>query len=516
MACQEDVELQEKAQGQADAQKTVAWPVLAVPVLVNHTFAVADENGKLLIPFEGEYQPRIAGDYQNTVWAVKDEAWWLVNKDATQVIKASFSDESLGELTQGYFWFSKGGKYGIVDAQGNIAQPAEYDEIYTGGDSEYIVVEVKGKAALMNARGEILTEAVYDEVDFTRNLRENGGLVMARRDGENWVINTQTKAQQKASYAELRGIENGYIKTYSQEGKFGLADLEGNPLIPAQYVYLGTPAEGLLAYVEDYGASCGYMDLQGKSVIPPKFSQCRDFGKKGAFAQEKDAEGGGGKYGLIDREGKWVIPPKYDHADEAGVADSGFPGHAPGYASIATLSDLFTVQAGLFDTDKGVEIIAPQYAHVSVLTENLLRFSKADSPQLNSPFGVPLPTVGIMDRSGKALLDPAQFTSIGLDDSGQFIVAVGEGSRALFDLNGKELIAPEWPILKVDVRLNVIFAYQEWQDNKGNKFPVLRAAYALDGKPLFSVRETACGAEQLLDGEGKVVWPQDEKPFCRQ
>lgn len=300
-ACQEDTA---KSTLASSVEVTPPPPALAIPVILNNTAVLVDENGKLLIPVESEYQPRIAGDYQNTVWAVKNNAWYLISKDASKVIKADFSGEPLGDLIPGFSWFLNGEKYGIVDAQGNIVQPPQYDEIYSGGDEEFIVYTINEKFGILNAQGELVTQALYDEVDLG-SLARNAGLIVGKRGNESWVINTKTKAQTKVPYADLKGVENGYIKISTPDGKWGFADLEG-----------------------------------------------------------------------------------------------------------------------------------------------------------------------------------------------------------------KEVIAPQWPTLKVNPALNVVFAYEQWQNDGGDTFPVLRAAYTLTGKPVFSVKSTECGAEQLLDSQGKVVWPQDATPFC--
>jgi hypothetical protein len=172
---------------------------------------------------------------------------------------------------------------------------------------------------------------------------------------------------------------------------------------------------------------------------------------------------------------------------------------------------------GVFDVDAGVEVIAPneKYNQLGALTPDLFFFSTSDAPQIPGPLAS-LSTLGLMDRSGKVLIEPARFSRIAPDDDGKYLLARGDGVSALLDLNGKELIAPKWAKLEIDKRLNIIFGYDAWEGDEGETSYVLRAAYALDGKPLFSVNETDCGAEQLLDGAGKVVWPQDAKLYCSE
>ncbi|MDR2626015.1 MAG: hypothetical protein LBC37_06745, partial [Zoogloeaceae bacterium] len=153
-------------------------------------------------------------------------------------------------------------------------------------------------------------------------------------------------------------------------------------------------------------------------------------------------------------------------------------------------------------------------ALVTVLTDRILGFSTAESPKVSVSEFDSLPAIGLMDYTGKVLLPPERFTMIRLDASEKFLLAVTQGKQALIGLDGKEIIAPEWQKLETNTALGLVFAYERWQDADGNGVDILRAAYDFKGKPLFAIRTNPCGAEILLDGDGKPLWPQDATPYC--
>jgi hypothetical protein len=496
---------------------------LAIPIQVNGRHAVIDGSGKLRLPFENEYNLLFPADYRDAVLAASDNGWSLIQADGKSVIKANFSN-TIDRLTPGYFWFEDKDKLGIIDTRGKVIQPPRYDELYYAGNREFIIYAVNGKSGLMSAKGEPITKAVYDEINDPSSYADYGELVMAKRGSENWLINPRAGTQEKVPYSEIiiDSTDAVYRKVSDAKGKKGLIDAQGKLVIPMEYTSLGDASEGLISFEKDYAAPCGYLDLRGKVVIEAKYSDCRAFGKKGAFVKERDAETGETRqYGLLDRQGAWVVEPKYANAYEAGAGLAWWK-YAPGLAAIGT-GKIFNPRFGLFDTDRGVEIIAPKYAMLAVLTDRLLAFSMADAPRISisTPLAADsLPSVGLLDYSEKVLLKPEKFTQITLEQSGKFLIAIAQGKQALIDLNGKQIVAPEWPKLEVNTLLNVIFAYDKW-GKSGDSIDVLRAAYDFNGKPLFTVGMVPCDAdgifaEVLQDGNGKTLWPQDVTPYCQE
>jgi hypothetical protein len=519
--------------GAADASRP-----LTIPVWVNGEMAVLDENAKFLIPFENDYNGVIAGDYQDTYWLNTDGVWSLVSRK-NGVILPDFSS-GMNVLMPGVFLFEQNGKYGVVDAHGNILYPARFEELYTSYYDEFLFYESKGKYGILylsardrEAKGKTMTPALYDDLNSGSFARHYGGLVLARRSKDSWVIDLNARTEQKVPYAEFSGVmREGHIvvATKARQDKkgreiapqrYGLADAQGKLVIPLQYVWLGDPSAGRIAFRAKKGCPCGYLDFSGKEVLKAQFANCQAFGKKGAFVSQKSS-GGEGKYGLIDSAGNWIMEPKYDYA---------YDEDSPGVSFVAVESSAFVAPVGLFDTNRGEEIVPRQHLRLDILNEKLLTFV---------PYGAPVTTIwlldtathesamGVMDWSGKVLVAPRDFNMITLDASGKVLRASSNGFfkgglQAIYSLEGKELArfgaaAPSdgqsWQDAQIDPEADLILIHQHTKDEEDNERKVLHAAHTLTGKPLFRVETVECGAEVLKDGKGKILWPQDVTPFC--
>ncbi|MBN2465512.1 WG repeat-containing protein, partial [candidate division WOR-3 bacterium] len=110
-----------------------------------------------------------------------------------------------------------------------------------------------------------------------------------------------------------------------QDLRRGYMDMEGRVVIPPKYFAAGRFSGGLAAVEESPWDGYGYIDRQGTVVIPPRFDAAL------AFAGELAPVRVGGRWGFINRQGKEVIPPQFDMAfafagGRARVAVDGFAG----------------------------------------------------------------------------------------------------------------------------------------------------------------------------------------------
>lgn len=501
----------------AAAPKTPAPAAFNAALCLNDHCGLVDQTGGLLVPFENDYESFSSFVMHETTLVKKGEQWQLLDAKTQAPIKTL--DGDVYNAASGYFGFERDGKVGLMDFKGNEVQAPRFDQIYTGGASQYIGFDIGDKRGLLDAHGKLLSEAVFDSANVRDDFDLRGGLVTAERGQAHWIIDLKNGAQKEVPYEQLGQLYDGHmVASVILANKNGLADASGSLTIPLKYEWLGQPGEGLVAFREK-GDSCGYMDYQGKVVIEPRFISCQAFGKKGAFVKENTADGGVGKAGFIDRSGAWIVPPTYVDVGEAGHSVLGMIGYVPGYNAIYKETSPLTYDVGLFDTNQGRELLAPSFQQVGVLTPERLLFSPKNAPMLDFSFlgqANKVPAVGLMDAGGKVLLKPERFMNLELDKSRRYIVATDSAERphqALYDLDGNELIAPQWHKLEIDLANAVVFGY-EVEGMGDDEVQHLKAAYDLAGKPLFVVKRTECGAEQLVDGAGKTVWPQDLKPYC--
>ena len=95
-----------------------------------------------------------------------------------------------------------------------------------------------------------------------------------------------------------------YIKS---NNKYGIADADGNELIPPRYDWLGDGfVEDMLA-VGIRGKGVGFVNKQGEEIIAPQYEEASDFYKG------RSAVCLNGKYGAINKHGVIVVPLIHDN-----------------------------------------------------------------------------------------------------------------------------------------------------------------------------------------------------------
>lgn len=157
------------------------------------------------------------------------------------------------------------------------------------------------------------------------------------------------------------------------------------------------------------GVRWGYINGEGRMVLPPLYTLAHDFQENGlaVVVTEKGA-------GVIDTEGRYIVPPQYadiyDYADERAVVvgNQGF---------------------ALMD-EKG-ELLTPWYTFISSMSEGRAAFAKDGGENWK---------YGYLDKAGKEVI-PAQYESAGPFRNGKALVQVGSNLFRLIDPAGNTLVS---------------------------------------------------------------------------
>ncbi|MBB4864204.1 hypothetical protein HNP46_003068 [Pseudomonas nitritireducens] len=493
----------------------------ATALCLNGKCGVLAPDGKVLLGFDNDFGNILATGLDSPVFASRNGHWDLISLDGGKVLRSAFTDELIllpGQL----YGFARDGLYGILDRHGRQLQAPRFDRLTPSSDGSYIVYEIDGWNGVLDTHGQALTEALYDWIPTQSDSPDRTRLLMARRGASNWVIDLDSGAQQPVAYDHIGPRNDGY-SVVSAAGRFGLADRSGSALFGLKYPWLGVPSQGLVAFREAQDKPCGYLDYHGQVVIAPRFVNCLPFGQQGALAQEWRHDGASlfGRYGLIDRQGQWRLPPTYDYAGNAGTDPWGQSHYVAGYAMIGTYSSApMHMTRGIFSTDEGKELIAPDYEQIGALGQDRFLFSDRHSPKIRLSYqGEPieLPAVGILDRSAIRLVAPTDFIGASLDPSGRFLRSQtglsADSPSALYDLQGRLIVPARGTVLEVDTQHQMVRDYS-LKNVQGQDWKGLLSLRDLKGQVRFSVRRTDCGAAQLVDSAGQPIWPLDPTPFC--
>jgi S-layer homology domain/WG containing repeat len=144
-------------------------------------------------------------------------------------------------------------------------------------------------------------------------------LCQAQNRGEHPLVPMQYIASEINLYRnffafppEIRALgrfSEGLVTAELENDKVGYIDDQGKVIIPAKYRFASEFSEGLAWVAQENGEDpkIGYIDKTGKWIISPQFINAESF-SEGLAVVSWD----GTKYGVIDRTGKTIVPPQFD------------------------------------------------------------------------------------------------------------------------------------------------------------------------------------------------------------
>lgn len=219
---------------------------------------------------------------------------------------------SIGSSTNKLWGVPFGGKWGLINIQGEVVCGPKYDQI--GNVSENlrsVNLGAKlnnmgfydgGKWGFINNKGKEIIPLIYEEVG---NFNE--GLARVNYNGLWGFIDKTNKKVITFNYDDVGDFNNGYARARFN-GKWGLINKKGNAIIDFQYEDIGNFSEELV--VIKINKNYGYVNKSGKIIIQPQYDLCKDFKEGLACVVLKN------KYGFIDKSGKVIISLNYDYADD--------------------------------------------------------------------------------------------------------------------------------------------------------------------------------------------------------
>jgi hypothetical protein len=198
------------------------------------------------------------------------------------------------------------GKEGIMDAAGKVIIPNEYDKINPALPN-YLKVKKGGKYAILRTTGVPVTDFVYDFISSSFDFPDAPEWpAMASQKGKFGLINDKGEEVFPIKAKEIGYVGNGLF--VAKEGKNMLLVSTVGKATEVPYQEVRVFGDGMAAVKE--GDKWGYMMPSGEEKIKPQFEQAEVFANKLAAVKMK------GKWGVINRMGKWVVPAEYDEYKE--------------------------------------------------------------------------------------------------------------------------------------------------------------------------------------------------------
>ncbi len=217
----------------------------------------------------------------------------------------------------------KGLKFGYISRSGRIVVKPQFDS--ARGFSEGLArVEINGSYGFIDSSGRMAVKPVFNMAnDFSDGLSAVkipdgscelcGEWVYINKAGQ-VVIHTIPIAGASNYVGDFsEGLASFYSEVcqpnFPQNLPYGYIDKDGKVVIPAKFGYAEEFHEGLAAVARDFMRTAwGYINQQGEYMIEPKFSEVGDFQEGLAHVRI------GGKWGYIDKAGHMIIEPHFEQA----------------------------------------------------------------------------------------------------------------------------------------------------------------------------------------------------------
>jgi len=218
---------------------------------------------------------------------------------------------------------TKDGKYQLISLK--TEQPVTdvtYDKILEEWDGLF-AASLKGKLVYLDKKGVSKLETDFDfsdDYDIYENYKFVEGLALIKLGGKFNVIDKKGKVVLELPYHRVWDRKGGVFVVRHDEEKdeFGVVDRKGKVIVPlGKYEYIGGFSEGLAPVrgVKDGMSLYGYIDVNGKEVIPLQFFDADDFQNGMAAVQTGQMDFSSAYptdlFGFIDKTGKFKIKPKF-------------------------------------------------------------------------------------------------------------------------------------------------------------------------------------------------------------
>lgn len=243
------------------------------------------------------------------------------------------------------------GKYGIIDEQGKLVLPLEYDfierpnkfanysnaffatkqnvvtlfdenlnAIPTIGIASYsynyngiFVTNQENKQGLLNYKSEQTIPFLYDTLYQDWTVPNLKGYI-AKKDGFYGFITSDNKVIQPFKYIHIYAL-NGNPVYVDQNSKVGVFGKNGEIMIPFQYdaiykTYYNRSFPNKDIYIVEKDGKIGTIDDENNVIIPIIYdglSGWVEYGPEAHFIKNN------GKYGIISHQGEIILPIEYDY-----------------------------------------------------------------------------------------------------------------------------------------------------------------------------------------------------------
>lgn len=192
----------------------------------------------------------------------------LIGLDGQELL--SNRSEEIRVLERNLAVFRENGRWGVCPIPGNNLIPARFDH-YSPVDACFVTFYEGPRAFLYS----IELGRLVNEGNFDGYYAFGGDYLLAKRNRLLGLVRTSGEVLLGPRYNEIQSFGPGLFRV-NYQGKWGLVDLQGSPVLAFEYDYIA-PLAGPVCLVRK-GSGVGVANQLGRVVLPPSYDRL-EFGE---------------------------------------------------------------------------------------------------------------------------------------------------------------------------------------------------------------------------------------------
>ena len=252
----------------------------------------------------------------------EDGKFGLIDFEGKRITKPIYDSIDSLNYKEGQLLVKQDGKTGVINIKGNTLIDIKYDQINVDGYytkeggynySGYIVSTTTDQGyryGYINYDGKLLLEPNYNQLSRVTQIQDNNNAYIICAENGRYGVMKNDENIIPNEYQSIEYDEGNNLFTIEKGKKYGIANIDGNIIVPTEYnqiditgVYLyATNEQGVVVYNSDGTQANIDTNIAIINTSNEKYKIRID-------------NSNGTKYGVIDKEGQQVIDEKYNYIE---------------------------------------------------------------------------------------------------------------------------------------------------------------------------------------------------------
>ncbi len=248
-------------------------------VKVGGKYGYIGESGSYILAPVYDYADHFLG---TATGVCLDDEWYMINSMGYKVAKPDGDVDSLGMLSGNKILVSKNGKFTYVSTSMKLPESFNY-EYATNFKNGLAAVKQGGKWGLINSDGEMVVDYIYDDIIVDEfNTCINNGVIFAKTNGSYIMIDEEGDRIGSCEFSNAYPFVGSQPAAVCVDGKWGFVSKDGTMVIEPTYSNAKSFNCNIAPVMVD--GKWGYIDSTGEMRIDAVFTDCKPFADCGIAA----------------------------------------------------------------------------------------------------------------------------------------------------------------------------------------------------------------------------------------